>query len=521
MSFLLMVFLTVVCLFPGYPRPPWGGSPALSAALTGLVVVLLGGHAFVVSRRVSRPLVRDPGLRDALLSRYERWRFGHQLAVCAAYVLALALLGWGWAVKELLSTGGRGGHGTEMLILLPFFAAQLLTWLFFYDADRAAHRAAHHLLDAEPFAPAWLETRAAAVPVEAPPFGGRWTYLAFQARQKLALVLLPVLLLILLKELERFVPSGQREWQLVVNGVGILVLVAVFLGMPWLIRLVLGLKPLPAGPLRDRLLASAARLRFRCSDILLWNTRSGMANALVIGIIPWVRYVVLTDRLLEEFTEEETEAVFGHEMGHIRHAHMPYYLAFLTLSLGVLSLVADHYVLGALGWLVDAVVRLFSPSAASEVAALLGSGSDWAVFPVVALILAYVFVVFGFLSRRCERQADVFGCRAVSCRRQDCRGHGLETDLADRGDGLCPTGILTFIRALEKVALVNGISRCRPGFLQSWQHSTIARRVSFLQSMLADPRAEPVFQRRLRLVKWGLLLGLAAAFVALVGRHGW
>src|SRR5262249_56096076 len=91
MPFLLMIFLPVVCLFPDSPRPPWGGSPALSALLTALAVALLAGHAFVVSRRVTRPLARDPALRDQLLPRYERWRFAHQLRLCTAYVLLLAL----------------------------------------------------------------------------------------------------------------------------------------------------------------------------------------------------------------------------------------------------------------------------------------------------------------------------------------------------------------------------------------------------------------------------------------------
>jgi STE24 endopeptidase len=120
-------------------------------------------------------------------------------------------------------------------------------------------------------------------------------------------------------------------------------------------------------------------------------------------------------------------------------------------------------------------------------------------------------VVFGFLSRRCERQADVYGCRAVSCTRPDCGGHEAGTELAARGRGLCPTGIRTFIDALEKVARLNGISRDNPGWLSSWQHSTIARRVEFLQGVLADRSLEPRFQRRVALVKWGLFLGLVAA----------
>jgi STE24 endopeptidase len=136
--------------------------------------------------------------------------------------------------------------------------------------------------------------------------------------------------------------------------------------------------------------------------------------------------------------------------------------------------------------------------------------------PVVVCLVPYIFLVFGFLSRRCERQADVYGCRAVSCSSRDCLEHGDDSALAERGRGLCPTGIRTFVRALEKVALVNGISRDRPGFLQSWQHSTIAKRVDFLQRMLVDPRVERKFQRHVALVKWGLAVTLVLVLAALL-----
>jgi STE24 endopeptidase len=152
------------------------------------------------------------------------------------------------------------------------------------------------------------------------------------------------------------------------------------------------------------------------------------------------------------------------------------------------------------------------------------SGAGWlaqvkgllAALPVVAVLLAYIFVVFGFLSRRCERQADLYGCRAVSCLRPDCDGHGPDAALGEHGRGLCPTGIHTFVRALEKVAVLNGISRDRPGFLQSWQHSTIARRVDFLHRVLYDPAEERLFQRRVTLVKWALIVVLGGTLAVLV-----
>ncbi len=441
-----MVFLSMVCVYDGYPKPWNDGSLDESMLLTAAAVLLVGAHAFWVSRRVSWPLARDPSLRERLMAPYERGRFIHQMVQFGLYALSLGVFGWGWAGRQLTGHGVNGtwiaGPGTESLILLPFLAGQVLTWLFFYDADRAVHRAAHRTHDPDLFSQILLEPRSASVP----PFGGRWTYVAFQFRQKLALVFIPVLLLIGGKELSRLIPPSWQS-QSAMNGVGFLALACVFIGMPWLIRVLLGLKPLPPGVLRDRLFQSARRLGFRCSDILLWNTRGGMANAMVIGLIPWLRYVVFTDRLIEEFPEDEVEAVFGHEVGHVRHYHMLYYLVFLVVSMMVIYLVAEDYLLPILDRLVTAIVETAPARFFGVKVDRIGQGGDLDLFPVVMFVVGYIFVVFGFLSRRCERQADVFGCRAVSCGDPDCRTHAEETSLVAGGKALCPTGIRTFVRA--------------------------------------------------------------------------
>src|SRR5262249_11847051 len=156
------------------------------------------------------------------------------------------------------------------------------------------------------------------------------------------------------------------------------------------------------------------------------------------------------------------------------HHHMVLYLAFLLVSVILVGTVWT--------WAAWLLFRIHSDQIDTTLAAL----------PLVTMLGAYIFVVFGFLSRRCERQADVFGCRAVSCDRPDCVGHDVEAALsavphphglrrlADvfvrpvqplRGTNLCPTGIRTFVEALEKVARINSISRDRPGWLSSWQHS--------------------------------------------------
>jgi STE24 endopeptidase len=310
--------------------------------------------------------------------------------------------------------------------------------------------------------------------------------------------------MIAVKGLHRLCPDLQEKQPALTTLLGFAVVPAVIVAMPWLFRLILGLRPLPEGPLRQRLLAAGRRLRFRCSGLLLWDTHNSVANAMVVGIHPWLRYVTFSDRLLSDLTADEVEAVFGHEVGHVKHHHMLYYLGFLVVSVFVVA-----GIWGA------------APLALPGLHEWLKNHRTLEVVPLLGLFGGYFFLVFGFLSRRCERQADIYGCKAVSCPRADCREHATSTECAAAGRGLCPTGIRTFIEALEKVARLNGISRDRPGWFQSWQHSTIARRVEFLQRMLDDPALEPRFQRRVELVKWALLLGLVAALGVLGFVRGW
>jgi Zn-dependent protease with chaperone function len=520
MPFLLIVFLTLVCLPDenDWPVPSWLASGAVSATLTAAATLVVTGYAWWLSHRTRTSLRDDPGGRDVALSRYERLRSIHHGMVFAAFTGSLFLFGWGrtafwlWGAgtgRAWPDAGGTPWFGAEMFLLSPFLLSLLCSWVAFYDADRAAHLAAHHIFGVDPESRSWLDQNA---PVLEPliPFGGRLSYVVFQLRQRLALVFIPLSLLLALKEVRRHVHDSVAAWEFGIIGVGVFI---VGFGMPWLMRLALGLKSMPPGPLRDRLLAAARRLRFRFSDVLLWHTRGGMANAMVVGLLPWPRYVVLTDRLVDDFRPEEVEAVFGHEVGHIKHRHMLYYLGFLSVSILVLSQALER---------LEPHLRQVPAVAYWLDVGLAQSPELVRMIPVAGLMLAYVFVVFGFLSRRCERQADVYGCRAVSCTHAGCTGHDAGENLSDQASGLCPTGILTFVRALDRVAAVNGIDRDRPGFLQSWQHSTIARRVSFLRGLLTDPGEEQRFQHRVTAVKVGLFacLGLLLGLVLYFGGPG-
>jgi Zn-dependent protease with chaperone function len=258
---------------------------------------------------------------------------------------------------------------------------------------------------------------------------------------------------------------------------GIMVLMLIL--MPLLLRFFLGLKPLPPGPLRERLESTARRLNFRYSNVLVWHTRHLFANALVTGFIPWIRYIVLTDRLIDELTPEEIEAVFGHEVGHIKHHHLFFYLAFFLTS----------FIL--LGFYWDIIKEWIKPNLLAVVEASPGVNqvidsstlTTLSPFAKLSILAAYTLLVFGFLSRRCERQADLYGASTVS------------TD--------------AFINALEKVAAINGIPRDRAGnWLLSWQHPTIAQRVEFLQAMRDNPARVPSFHLSIFLLRWCFFLAL-------------
>ena len=61
---------------------------------------------------------------------------------------------------------------------------------------------------------------------------------------------------------------------------------------------------------------------------------NNMGNAAVMGLFPQVRYILLSDLLLETMTDEQVEAVFAHEVGHIVHRHMAWYVVLIVIPLG-------------------------------------------------------------------------------------------------------------------------------------------------------------------------------------------
>src|SRR5262249_51794430 len=126
----------------------------------------------------------------------------------------------------------------------------------------------------------------------------------------------------------------------------------ILLVSPLFVRLAWPTRSLPDGPLRRRLERAAKRVGFRFNDLLVWETGHIMVNACVTGVLPWFRYVLLTDALIETLSPVEVAAVFGHEVGHVAHRHLPFFGFFFLGSLGVMALSARAVSLSE-QWIVD------------------------------------------------------------------------------------------------------------------------------------------------------------------------
>ena len=177
--------------------------------------------------------------------------------------------------------------------------------------------------------------------------------------------------------------------------------------MSWLApRLIMPLflkfQPLPAGSLRDGILALAKRLAFPVAEVSVvdGSRRSTKANAFFAGFGRNKR-VALFDTLLGAHTEDEIVAVLAHEIGHFKKRHV------------ILQMIAGFTQMAFLFALLHFALRspsLFHAFGIRDSSA----GMGLVLFMVVYRPLSTLLDVFQLsLSRRHEFEADAFAADAV------------------------------------------------------------------------------------------------------------
>ncbi len=433
--------------------------PVLRPALLPLAVAYVAGSyllAVVADRRGRRAIMRGLEKPAALLA------WAGQGYLLGGFI-ALMLAGWGgWITTGLHLT--RVPLVGPVLAYLPFVLALLAHWYGVYGLDQAMrmrHRAELVLQD-QVNLPTWT----------------RRQYIVFNLRHNLLFIVLPGALLVLATDLLQLV--GDRLSPPLSAAIGLVLAGCVFLFAPAMLVRVWRTDSLPPGAARDRLtiLCRALKLKFR--DIRLWQTGSVITNAGVMGLVGPVRYVVLSDAMLEFMPPEAVEAVFMHEAGHVVHHHILTMMVF-TIGLGGLLTAAGE----AIGPLIH-VSEQFLPYLEAA----------WVAVAAVAWLL-----IFGRLSRLLERQADVFG--ACNCLHA---WYGQPMLTRER--------VALFNRSLLMVCRLNGMSATARNF----RHGSIQSRVDYLTGLIDAGQDEQQVNRQVRRVKrlcWAVLLAAIAVTVLL------
>jgi STE24 endopeptidase len=355
----------------------------------------------------------------------------------------------------------------SLLAVMPFLLSVVLVWLALYPADRAVRQIALevYLFRGKPVRPVWPRAH----------------YLLYNLRHQVLFVLIPMLLILGAHDV---VLSYQRPIERITGLVyapDLLVGLAALLVAvitPEILRYVWITQRLPEGPLRDRLTRLATKLRLRCREILVWRTGGMIVNAAVMGVVAPLRYVLITDGMLEQMDDAKIEAVFGHEAGHVKRHHILYFLLFAFIS--------------------GCAVTIFSLQT-QGLARRDEQLYQWLLTAFIALLAVKWGVLFGWVSRRFERQADLFGVRTLALSglpcTQPCALHMARSD--PPADALCATAAHVFADALHDVALLNGI---RPE-ARSWRHSSIAGRSRFVEELALYPERARRFERTVWTVK--------------------
>lgn len=392
-----MAPLQVILLLLLVRVPAIAGSPTAGALLGGglfgqrlsapnLIASFLFSHllliiAVAIRGRAAMRLMHQPSSSATLImGRMDRVVSSARWASIAITAVHVYLLG----IPALLQQSLEHTRILRHLPLLPealMLAPGLLSWIAFWASYYGVEAAQRHRS---------LPYRLGqGLPAhEMPPLG---RYLSMQIRHNYYL-LLPLALAGILEEGGKLlVPYWPRASWII----GPASLAVLFLLVPWLITRVWLTTPL-RGPLRTKLDAMARQHGLRFRNILIWKTHNAVTNAAILGFLPFSRYFLMTDALLETLTDRQIEAVFAHEVGHGVHRHIWWYLA---------SMVAVFMVVAGALDLSSYFLAARFPWAAED-----------AVQSLAVIVLAGGFLVFLFpkIAHRFEHQADWFAAKHMA-----------------------------------------------------------------------------------------------------------
>lgn len=479
MYVVVIAILSLVLAFPVPParlirEPGWVLAAVVAATLLPLAASLW------FARRTLRALDERPDDPGRAQAQYARGMTLAQMLLALGHGFVLTMTRW-TPMCGRVPVAGDWPVVPGLLAATPFLLSVVLVWVGAYPADRAIRQVAleSQLFRGRPVHPVWSLRE----------------FVAFNFRHQVLFILLPMALILAARDvIDLAQPSLRRVSTHPFLPDLLLGLVACVVAViaPWILRHVWHVQPLPPGPLRDQLDALCAALRMRCREILVWRSGGMVVNAAVMGVVAPLRYVLISDAMLEQLEDQKIEAVFGHEAGHVKQHHILFFLLFAFTS-GCLITITSVYARGQ-----DRMTQ------------------QWLIALVGALLLVKWGVLFGMISRRFERQADLYGARTLALSGMPCTNAcALHVDAsapprreALRGP-ICQSAANVFSETLNDVAHLNGIPPDAP----SWRHGSIASRSTTLQLYARQPAASRRFEHGVRRLKLVIVLAALASGV--------
>lgn len=299
-------------------------------------------------------------------------------------------------------------------------------------------------------------------------------------------------------------PSSRSSGLLAAQFIGIAVVLSL---APLALRFVWDTVRLSPGPLRERLEGMCRQHEVGVRELLVWRTHGAMINGAVMGLWGRLRYILLTDALLDSLMRHQVEAVMAHELGHVRHRHMPWLAGVMLASLLGLSLVGT---LILWGWAAFALPAEAEVSTVRAGVFMLGSmGLELLIG--IALLVGTISIVL-VVSRRFEWQADAFAAMHLSM--PGALGEPPAPAAGDAPQGvISAAGVAAMASALAAVSQLNHVPMERG----SLRHGSLGLRIRKLHALVGVPFAAVPIDRTVRRIKvatavCGLfVLGLMAA----------
>ena len=486
MSQILLILTFVLVTVPDlFGAPVFDTAPAPAVAISLGLFTLISTVAHLAITACTRTVDRTGSWRA--IRRGERIaRFTRLLAIAvhAFNILALGLVG---ALRSLL---GDIPLLIELLAITPPLLVWAASWWSVEPLERRLREAAlmRDLDTGTPLYP--IQSRAAFV----------WMSL----RHQVFFIAAPIVIILAWGQCVSAVaqhlgasahrPRGtppSTGIELIAGVVQVLGVVLTFILMPALLRRIWSTTPLGPGPLRDTLLALCQRSGVRVRELLVWRTNGQLINGAAVGLVRPLRYIMLTDALLDRLTQPQIEAVTAHEIAHIRRHHMFWLAACMVgaaLALGTIAelalyAVSDHLIL-VFGAPID-IDSMFSG-------------------PASLVMLGLTLAVLGLVSRRFEWQADAFAVSALS------QVPALASNLSEPVTTITPDAVHAMSSALGSVAALNGLSPRAP----SWRHGSIATRQHKLKEIIGLPINALPIDRAVRRIKLATILAITLSIAA-------